>query len=156
MPLASAETLHATCVAIGDRGVLLTGPAGSGKSDLALRLIECAGAPPAARLVADDRVVVEPTGGRLVASPPPTIAGRLEVRGLGIVRTPYAEAVDVALVVELVEPAEVRRWPDRDTVSVLGVAIPRLRLAAFEASAPAKIRAALRAYGPDGFAEDIV
>lgn len=151
----NAEVLHATCVAIGDRAVLLTGPPGSGKSDLALRLIECPGASPVARLVADDRVVVEPIGDRLVASPPPTIAGRLEVRGLGIVRTPHAEAVEVALMVELVEADQVRRWPDRETVSIQGVAIPRLRLAAFEASAPAKIRAAVRAFGAGGFAEEI-
>ena len=154
MAQTSIETLHGTCVAIGDRGVLITGPAGSGKSDLALRLIEDGGAP-AARLVADDRVAVDLAGDRLVASPPATIAGRLEVRGLGIVRVPHVSGVDVALVIELVEAAEVRRWPDRDTVSLLGVAVPRLRLAAFQASAPAKVRAAVRAFGPDGFAEDV-
>jgi serine kinase of HPr protein (carbohydrate metabolism regulator) len=149
-----ADTLHGTCVAIGDRGVLLTGPSGSGKSDLALRLIEDGGVP-AARLVADDRVRLALADGRLVASPPPTIAGRLEVRGLGIVRVPHVEQAEVALLIELVEPAEVRRWPDRDTVSFLGTAVPRLRLAAFQASAPAKIRAALKAFGEGGFAEDI-
>lgn len=155
MPSPNAETVHATCVAVGAGGVLLTGPSGSGKSDLALRLIDCADTGRPARLVADDRVVLTPAGSRLVASPPPAIAGRLEVRGVGIVRLAHVEAVDLALVIELVDAAEVPRLPERTAISVLGIALPRLRLSAFEASATAKIRAAVRALGGDGFAEDI-
>ena len=70
--------VHATCVAIGDRAVLLCGPSGSGKSDLALRLIDGG-----AQLVADDQVVLRAEGGRIVARAPEALAGRMEVRGIG-------------------------------------------------------------------------
>ncbi|MGF1627302.1 MAG: HPr kinase/phosphorylase [Alphaproteobacteria bacterium] len=133
-------TLHATCIAIGPHGVLLRGGSGSGKSDLALRLIE-----EGAMLVADDQVTVRVRGGRLEASPPQAIAGLIEVRGFGIVRLPYRAPVTVVLVATLVERAEVPRLPEPDRVEVAGVVLPHLLLAPFDASAPAKLRLAVQA-----------
>jgi len=131
-------TVHGTAVAFAGRAVLLLGPPGSGKSDLALRLIEAGW-----RLVADDRVVLVARGGRLVASPPPTLAGRIEARGLGICRVPFLEEAEVVLAVELVAPAGVDRLPDAAVRTFLGTAIPLVRLSPFEGSAPAKLRLAL-------------
>jgi len=79
-PRLSAETLHASTVALDGRAVLISGPSGSGKSDLALRLLDRGFI-----LVSDDQTIVRKDGGHLVAGAPPTIAGKLEVRGIGIV-----------------------------------------------------------------------
>ena len=133
-------TLHATAIAIGGRAVLLSGPPGSGKSDLALRLIDRG-----AMLIADDRVELSVVAGRLLASPPASIAGLIEVRGVGIVAMPYAAVVPVALVVDLAAPPD--RFPDPATRELLGVAIPLVALAAAEASAALKIERALTALG---------
>jgi serine kinase of HPr protein (carbohydrate metabolism regulator) len=130
--------VHATCVACGGRAVLLCGPPGSGKSDLALRLIDGG-----ARLVADDQVRLRAEAGRIVASAPETIAGRLEVRGIGIVAVPHVAAAPVALVVDLVSPGTVERLPDAAQRTYLGIALPLVALAPFEASATAKLRLAL-------------
>lgn len=133
-------TIHATAVAIGGRGVLLVGPPGSGKSDLALRLIDRG-----AVLVADDRVVVTLGGDRLLASPAATLAGLIEVRGVGIATGPYLADVPVALVVDLAAlPA---RLPAPATRDVAGVAVPCVALAAFEGSAAIKVERALIAVG---------
>jgi serine kinase of HPr protein (carbohydrate metabolism regulator) len=134
------ETLHATCVAIGGRGVLLMGPSGSGKSDLALRLIDRG-----AGLVSDDYTVLTAADGQLVASPPPAIAGRIEVRGLDILDVPHVAGIPVALVIDLAEPVE--RLPERATRTIVGIALPLLRLTAFEASAPVKVELALASLG---------
>lgn len=136
--------LHATCIAIDGFGVLLRGPSGSGKSDLALRLIDQYAD---AILVADDRVDVAARGGAVYASAPPSIAGKLEVRGIGIVKMPHAEGVKLNLLVDLVDLVDVSsipRLPEPVFGEILGVALPRLALAPFEASAPAKLRQALR------------
>src|SRR5437588_5560986 len=89
--------MHGTAVAIDGRGVLLRGPSGSGKSDLALRLIDAG-----ARLVADDQTELRRDGDAIIARAPPTIAGMIEVRGLGIVRIEALPAAPVALLVDLV------------------------------------------------------
>jgi serine kinase of HPr protein (carbohydrate metabolism regulator) len=136
--------LHATCVAVEGRGVLIQGPPGSGKSDLALRLIDSG-----ARLVADDRCDVRLEDGRLLASPPPAIAGLIEARGLGIVRLDFLAQAPLGLVVELVSASEVERLPEPARFEALGVSIPLLRLAPFEASAPAKVRLAAGGAGAD-------
>lgn len=139
---ARTRQIHATAVAIGRAAVLLRGPSGSGKSDLALRLIQAG-----AVLVADDRCDLSVAGGRLFASAPPAIRGLLEVRGLGIVRMRHRAKVSVALVVDLVKPAAVKRLPPARTCRLGTVALPLVRLTPFEASAPAKVMLAVRCAG---------
>src|SRR5262250_2032327 len=107
-------TIHASAVLAGARAVLIRGPAGSGKSRLALNLIQAASTNSPlifARLVADDRVHVEAAHGRLIARPPAALAGLLEVRGLGIQRLPYEPMAVVSWVVDL-DVAEPMRIPD--------------------------------------------
>ncbi len=138
------EQLHASAVAIDDRGVLLLGPSGAGKSDLALRLIDGG-----AVLIADDRVDLDVRQGDVRLSGPANLAGLMEVRGVGIVRMPFATKVSLSLVVDLVKPEVMERLPDRLTVDFMGVAVRRIALDPFQASAPAKIRLALRASDED-------
>jgi serine kinase of HPr protein (carbohydrate metabolism regulator) len=137
---AASIQAYATCVDINGAGVLLRGPSGSGKSDLALRLIEGG-----AKLVADDRTDLSLENGRLMARAPQSIAGRMEVRGLGIITVAYCETTEVALVVDLVAPDAVDRLPDSQCCTYLEHGVPLLALAAFEASTPAKIRLAVQA-----------
>ncbi len=132
--------LHGTAVAIAGRGVLLLGPSGSGKSDLAMRLIDRG-----ARLVADDYVLALPRGGRLYLSAPPAIAGRIEVRGLGLLSLPALGDVPAALAVDLEHPPE--RLPDAAAMAISGVELPLVRLRPFEASAPVKLEWALARTG---------
>jgi HPr kinase/phosphorylase len=131
-------TLHATCVALGDRGVLITGPSGSGKSDLALRLIDGG-----AKLVADDLTTLQTADGGLLALAPPRLAGKIEVRGIGILSVASAPKVRLALEVALLPSAEIERLPEPQTAQYLGVALPRVTLDPFTASAAAKVRLAL-------------
>lgn len=131
------ETVHGTTVAVEGRGVLLRGPSGSGKSDLALRLIDGGGT-----LVADDRTIVEQQGAQLYARAPETLRGLLEVRGVGIVRISSQPTVALALLVDLGAPPV--RLPEAETATLLDVSLPLLRLSAFESSASAKIRLAVR------------
>ena len=135
-------TLHATAVGIGGRAVLLTGPSGSGKSDLALRLIDRG-----ATLIADDRVALTRVGERLFAAPPATIAGLIEVRGVGIVPLRHVAGVAVALVVDLAAAPD--RLPAATSVTLAGVPIPRIALVAHEASAAIKVERALTTLGLD-------
>ncbi|HEY0315675.1 MAG TPA: HPr kinase/phosphatase C-terminal domain-containing protein [Sphingomonas sp.] len=137
MTALSSETVHASCVAIDGRAVLLWGRSGSGKSDLALRLIDRGAA-----LVCDDYTLLVRRDGRLFATPPATIAGRIEVRGVGIVAMPYLRDVEVALVVDLEAP--VARLPDPATRRLAGIDVPLAALAALEASAPIKIELLLK------------
>lgn len=131
--------VHASCVALGSRGVLLRGAPGAGKSDLALRLIDAG-----ATLVSDDRVALDDGDGALLASPPARLAGLLEVRGLGIVAMAYTGRCPVHLAVDLVAPEAVERMPEADSVVLRGHRIARVALAPFEASTPAKVGLALR------------
>ncbi len=137
---APERQIHATCVALGRTGVLIRGPSGSGKSDLALRLIDRG-----AVLVADDRVVLRRDGGRISARAPATLAGLLEVRGLGLVRLGHRRRAALGLVVDLAAAAGIERLPRSATCSLLGLALPRIRLDPRQASAPAKLRLALSA-----------
>jgi len=128
--------VHATCVALRAgrswHGILLRGPSGAGKSDLAL--------------VADDQTALVPQGRGLVATPPDTLAGLLEVRGIGIVklgRTRLLARARIALLVDLVPPDRIERLPDPARETLLGIDLPVLALAPFEASAPAKLHLAL-------------
>ena len=133
-------TLHGTSVLISGAGVLLRGASGAGKSDLALRLIDGG-----AVLIADDRVEVRMDQGKVVANAPAVLAGLIEVRGVGIMRQPFAPVGHLHLVVDLVESDSVERLPEPQWTDILGVTLPRLALAPFEASAPAKIRLAAAA-----------
>ena len=140
-PRLSAETIHASTVASNGRAVLITGPSGSGKSDLALRLLERGFA-----LVSDDQTIVRKDGDVLVASAPPTIAGKLEIRGLGIVDMARTENVPVALLVELT--SDIQRLPDDSRERpVLGVKLPLISIDAMTASAAAKVALALDRMG---------
>lgn len=130
--------VHGTSVAIGGDGVLLRGPSGSGKSDLALRLIDAG-----ARLVSDDQTELRRDGDAVIMQAPQTIAGRIEVRGVGILRVPTVGRVPLSLVVDLVAPDRVERLPEPQFCEVLQRSIPLLALAPFEASTPAKICHAL-------------
>ena len=125
-------TIHASAVLAGARAVLIRGPAGSGKSRLALNLIQAAanGQLIFARLVADDRVHVEAAHDRLIARPPAALAGLLEVRGLGILHLPYEPMAVVSWVVDLGVAAPLR-IPDDSTAHavVAGVRIRRLAVA---------------------------
>lgn len=143
---AAGKLVHATAVALPAppganpawRGVLLRGPSGSGKSDLALRLIERG-----ARLVADDQVALAHEAGALHAAAPAPLAGQLEVRGLGIVSLGALDQVRIVLVVDLVAPEAIERLPEPAVAMVAGVALPLLRLAPFTDSATAKVRLAV-------------
>ena len=137
----SSETLHASCVAIGGRAVLIEGPSGAGKSDLALRLIDRG-----ALLVSDDYTLVRRKGAGLVASAPATIAGKIEVRGIGIVDMPQRDGLPVALLVGLGGPVD-RLPADGMTRTIAGIALPCVALAGLEASAPIKVELALAGAG---------
>jgi serine kinase of HPr protein (carbohydrate metabolism regulator) len=140
-PRISAETVHASTVALGGRAVLITGPSGSGKSDLTLRLLDRG-----FTLVSDDQTIVKKDGSRLIASAPPTIAGKLEIRGIGIVEMERSENVPVALIVELT--GEIQRLPDDNRERpILGVTVPLITIDAMTASAPSKVAIALDRMG---------
>jgi len=141
--------IHATCVAIDGRGVLLRGASGSGKSDLALRLID-----EGAKLVADDQVRIAGVGRKLVAHAPRTIAGKMEVRGVGIVTVGTKRAAAIALVVELTPRARIERMPQPQSWTCLGRRVPKIRLDPFDASASAKLRLAVRLRPRDSSADE--
>jgi len=131
-------TVHATCIAIDGHGILLRGPPGSGKSDLALRAIA-----QGARLVADDRCVLTRRGDVVLASAPFSLHGLIEIRGLGIMRMDAAAEAGIALVADMT--GDVERLPERRRCEIEGATIPWMALNPFEASAPAKLRFALAA-----------
>ena len=140
-PRLSGETLHASTMAKDGRAVLITGPSGAGKSDLALRLLDRG-----FTLVSDDRTILRKDGNRLIASAPPTIAGKLEVRGIGIIDVEMVDDVPVVLLVEL--RSEIQRLPDDSRERpVLGVPIPLVSVDALTASAPSKVALALDRLG---------
>jgi serine kinase of HPr protein (carbohydrate metabolism regulator) len=140
-PRLSAETVHASTVASNGRAVLIAGPSGSGKSDLTLRLLDRG-----FTLVSDDQTIVKKDGERLLASAPPTIAGKLEIRGIGIVEMERTDNVPVALIVELT--GDIQRLPDdsRDR-PILGIRLPIVTIDAMTASAPSKVALALDRMG---------
>ncbi len=140
MTILSSETLHATCVAIGGQSVLICGRSGSGKSDLALRLIDRG-----AILVSDDYTIVQNQSGILQASAPAQISGKIEVYGVGIINVETVQNVPVALIIAIDQP--VTRMPDGvETRKIAGIALPIVSVLPHEASAPIKIEIAMRSW----------
>lgn len=133
----AAKAIHATSVAIRGTAVLIEGPSGSGKSDLALRLIDRG-----ATLISDDYTMLVRSGAEVLASAPATIAGRMEVRGLGILVMPCVADVPVGLVVRL--STEVERMPERAVRLIEGVEVPATVLDARAASAAIKVELAVQ------------
>lgn len=143
--------LHGTCVARHGRAALVTGPSGSGKSDLALRFLDRY---PDAWLVADDQVEVRRRGRGVEASSPAALRGLLEVRGLGLVQRRHGPA-PLAIVVELAAAdTPLPRIAEPDYHEVEGVALPVVPLAAFEASAPLRLALVLETIARAGFPGD--
>jgi len=140
MSVAPDEIVHASCVAIGGRAVLLAGRSGAGKSDLALRLIDRG-----AKLVSDDYTELRRLGETLLARAPGTIAGKMEVRGIGVVELEAEADVPVCLYADLDRAPE--RLPEAQTIALGGRLIPLVALAALEPSAPLKLEYALVRFG---------
>jgi len=137
----SSETLHASTVALDGRAVMISGPSGSGKSDLALRLLDRG-----FTLVSDDQTIVRRDGEKLVASAPPTISGKLEIRGVGIVAMDHVDDIPVALLVELT--GNIQRLPDDSRERpILGIPLPLISVDAWTASATSKVAVALDRLG---------
>ena len=135
-----ATTVHASAVLAGARAVLIRGPSGSGKSRLALSLVEAAGAGTLrfARLIGDDRVYLEAADGRLLVRPAEALAGLIEIRGVGIRKLPHEPSAVVGLVVDLAA-ADAERLPDTDRqyAVIAGVTLPRLAVAPGQEALPA-------------------
>ncbi len=130
--------IHASAVRFLEKGVLLLGRSASGKSDLALRLIDAGG-----RLIADDQVGLRSTGDRLTAEAPARLAGLIELRGMGIMRVPHSPGlIDLAVDLDASDRDE-DRLPEARTLSFCGIALPTIGLDAQAASAVARIRLAL-------------
>ena len=149
--------LHATCVAYREYAALLRGPSGAGKSDLAYRYINLpsdlsgsdadSSAPDCHvhQLLADDQVKLERCENKIYAAPPPSIAGKIELHGIGILELPYVERAQLILIVDLQPSRPVERMPDwTRTDQILGVDLAKLDLSPFEPSAPLKLRAAFQ------------
>jgi HPr kinase/phosphorylase len=145
------HAIHGTALSIGGKGVLLRGLPGSGKSSLALRLIDAPGYGVSdtlqrARLVADDQVMLERIGAAIWMTPPSLLAGKLEIRGIGIVQIEHKPEAELVLIVDLVPPhGRPERMPESADLKteILGVTVALLTLDATDPAAPAKVRAAL-------------
>lgn len=130
--------IHATAVSINNHAVLIRGESGSGKSDLALRLID-----QGAMLVADDRCDLDVSENQIIATAPKALVGMLEVRGLGIIQTPVERFAPVSLIVDLIQTGSIERLPEQAVCNDYGPTVAYITLYAFEASATAKVRLSL-------------
>lgn len=136
----STELVHASAVRLSGKGILLRGPSTSGKSDLALRLIDAG-----AVLIADDQVRLSLVGDRLHAGPPACLAGLIELRGMGIMRVPFEEGL-LDLVIDLqASSLAAEPLPEPATISWLGIDLPKIALDAAAPSAVARIKMTLNA-----------
>ena len=134
-----SDQIHGTCVDLNNNGIIIKGPPGSGKSDLALRLID-----EGALLVADDRINLRVENNSLLAKAPKTIAGLLEVRELGIFTLKYCHESVIVLIVELILENKQVRLPKKTYAEIKGIRVPKIKLVSFNASASAKVRIALK------------
>ena len=137
-------TIHASAVLFGETGILVRGPSGSGKSSLVLGLLDAE--PERSRLVADDRVILTPAHGRLLADAPDALAGLIEMRGVGILRRPFVAPIVLGLVVDLAPPQDCPRLPDASETSlaIAGITLPRLILPIGGGDLVTRVRAAAR------------
>jgi serine kinase of HPr protein (carbohydrate metabolism regulator) len=142
-----SDTIHASVARVGGKGVLIRGRSGSGKSSLLLALLSS----PDAILVADDRAHLSLSNGRVIATVPESIAGQMEVRGVGIVRRQFVSSAPVDLVVDLLPLEECPRMPFGDEAweRLLGVAVPRICVAIGAHDGEARVRAALSRSKPE-------
>lgn len=134
------QNIHAGCISYKNKGILILGDSGTGKSDLALRMIMDKGA----ELVSDDRTDIENIDGRLFASAPQNLAGLMEVRGVGILNFPFKKKTQINLLVQLVKnPQEIERLPEKENSTLENVILPQIKLYAFESSVLNKLILAL-------------
>jgi len=126
---------YATAVTYCGFGILIRGPSGSGKSDLALRLID-----DGAGLVADDQVVIKEVGQELYLSPPDSLSGLIEVRGVGVIKIEYVSDIRLCLIVELDPRNEIQRIPKIKEELIKKIPVPVINMYAFESSVLAKIK----------------
>ncbi len=142
-PNHDTQIVHASCVAIGNEAVLFSGPSGAGKSDLALRLIDRG-----AKLVADDQVILTAVEAGIITTAPVEIAGKMEVRSIGIVEVDHVGSIKLSLSVRLT--SEPDRFPlDQSTETILNRKIPAIYIDPTEPSAPIKIEMALKQLAKD-------
>jgi len=137
--------LHATAVSCHGAGVLIRGPAGSGKSDLALRLIDNG-----ADLIADDRVSVEVCGKKIYLSAPQNILGLIEIRGIGLIKIDAVRDIPLSLIVDLRPHNEIDRMPEHRKDVIENIYVPIFEMDAFECSALAKIKFFLKSLNEKG------
>lgn len=131
------QSIHATAVAIKERGILIVGPSGSGKSDLALRLIDRG-----ATLISDDQVIASRQERTIVLNPPANIAGKIELYSVGIFDVPFVKDINLSMIVQLAPNSE--RYPlDRQTRSCLELEVPLITLDGQTSSSPIKVEMAL-------------
>jgi serine kinase of HPr protein (carbohydrate metabolism regulator) len=130
-----SQKIHATCISVEGTGLLFRGPSGSGKSDLALRMMEHN-----SQLIADDWVDLTLQGDVLIAQAPIRLKGLLEVRGVGIIEVPYGISIRVLGVIDLVDSNKIQRLPVHQTAILLGVKIPIYQINPWEISAIAKVQ----------------
>jgi HPr kinase/phosphorylase len=131
----ASQQIHATCISLEGLGLLLRGPSGSGKSDLALRMMEHN-----SQLIADDCVDLSLKSGVLIAQAPDRLRGLLEVRGVGIIEVPYGNSISILGLINLVDSNKIQRLPDHRMEILLGVEVPSYQLDPWEISAIAKVR----------------
>jgi HPr kinase/phosphorylase len=147
----STLQIHGNCVALNGQCVLIRGKSGSGKSDLTLQLIDSAGYGLGdhvirGTLVADDQVILTRVGDHIITNPPDILAGKLEIRGQGIVDLRWVGNLKLALIVDLTAKSKISRMPVSNdlTTELLGLYFPRIYLDATHASAAARVRSFLR------------
>jgi HPr kinase/phosphorylase len=129
--------IHASMVAWNDIGILLRGPSGSGKSQLSLQLMN-----DGAKLVADDQVLLQIENSKFFGSAPASLAGKIEIRGLGIMDVAHLPKAEIKLVVDLMPFAQISRMPEPDElhVEILNHQFPRLCLDPQSPAALAKLK----------------